>query len=225
MILIVNTATVAGSPQEGLSAQRLMFPGSLQFRAMARRTMAFTKLNLEATMSRVTIPKRDARTHLSTKTKNASEYTLLSGTGSVYVDGSFIHKSTIPTVSPGESFDCALGLDPAIRITYHPLSKKSPRTPSIYQSITSSRRPSPIFELWIRYQFRRMKRLSLSCSTLSAHRALIAPTIQAIRRQLNVIYCLQTTLRTLFESSNPNSTQCLRRVVPKNFCAYFVDLD
>ena len=65
MILIVNTATVAGSPQEGLSAQRLMFPGSLQSRAMARRTMAFTKLNLEATMSQVTIPKRDARTHLS----------------------------------------------------------------------------------------------------------------------------------------------------------------
>ena len=62
------------------------------------------------------------------KIKNASEYTLLSGAGSVYVDGSFISKSTIPAVSPGESFDCALGLDPAIRIVYHPLSKKSAKS-------------------------------------------------------------------------------------------------
>jgi uncharacterized protein (TIGR02231 family) len=44
--------------------------------------------------------------------------------GSIYVDGSFIAKSNIPAVSPGESFDCALGLDPAIRITYHPISRK-----------------------------------------------------------------------------------------------------
>ena len=29
-----------------------------------------------------------------------------------------------PAASPGESFDCALGLDPAIRITYHPLTKR-----------------------------------------------------------------------------------------------------
>ncbi|RXW17071.1 hypothetical protein EST38_g8783 [Candolleomyces aberdarensis] len=81
-------------------------------------------LELDAKMSWVSIPKKDTKTYLSAKIKNASEYTLLSGPANVYVDGSFISRSTIPGVSPEEKFECALGLDPAIRITYHPLSKK-----------------------------------------------------------------------------------------------------
>jgi hypothetical protein len=40
---------------------------------------------------------------------NASEYTLLTGSASVYVDGSFISRSVVPAVSPQESFDCPLG--------------------------------------------------------------------------------------------------------------------
>ncbi|KAF8340034.1 hypothetical protein F5887DRAFT_979609 [Amanita rubescens] len=94
----------------------------------AAHNVNIVKLNLEAIMSWVAVPKYDARTRLNAKIKNASEYTLLSGIGSIYVDGSFISKSNIPAVSPGESFDCALGLDPAIRIIYHPLSKKTAKS-------------------------------------------------------------------------------------------------
>ncbi|KAF8148209.1 hypothetical protein B0H34DRAFT_669000 [Crassisporium funariophilum] len=86
--------------------------------------VTIVKLALDATMSWVCVPKKDTKTHLKAKVKNASEYTLLSGKASVYVDGSFISKSDVPLVSPDESFDCPLGLDPSIRITYHPRSKK-----------------------------------------------------------------------------------------------------
>ncbi|KAM6493926.1 protein of unknown function (DUF4139) domain containing protein [Amanita muscaria] len=86
------------------------------------------ELKLGATMSWVVVPKIDARARLSAKIKNASDYTLLRGVGSIYVDGSFISKSSVPNVSPGETFDCALGLDPAIRVTYHPVSKKTAQT-------------------------------------------------------------------------------------------------
>jgi hypothetical protein len=40
---------------------------------------------------------------------NASDYTLLSGTANVYVDGSFIARSVVPRVSSQESFSCPLG--------------------------------------------------------------------------------------------------------------------
>jgi hypothetical protein len=72
--------------------------------------------------------------------KNDSEYTLLKGVASIYVDGSFISRSDVPTVSPQETFDSPLGyvllgvhhstirIDPSIRITYHPRSKKINRS-------------------------------------------------------------------------------------------------
>ncbi|KAJ7480628.1 hypothetical protein FB451DRAFT_1556210 [Mycena latifolia] len=82
------------------------------------------ELSLKTAMSWVSVPKMDAKTHLNARITNASEYTLLNGTASVYVDGSFISRSVVPAVSPQESFDCPLGLDPSIRITYHPVIKK-----------------------------------------------------------------------------------------------------
>ncbi|KAJ7119753.1 hypothetical protein C8R44DRAFT_788827 [Mycena epipterygia] len=82
------------------------------------------ELSLKATMSWVSVPKLDAKMHLNARITNTSEYTLLNGTASVYVDGSFISRSNVPAVSPQESFDCPLGLDPSIRITYHPVIKK-----------------------------------------------------------------------------------------------------
>jgi uncharacterized protein (TIGR02231 family) len=87
-------------------------------------TVTIVQLKLEASLSWVTVPKEDARAHLKAKIKNASDYTFLPGNGSVYVDGSFIAKSNVPAVSPQESFDCPLGLDPSIRVTYYPRSKR-----------------------------------------------------------------------------------------------------
>ncbi|KAJ7315008.1 hypothetical protein DFH08DRAFT_894443 [Mycena albidolilacea] len=90
----------------------------------AAHNFTIVELRPQAVMSWVAVPKREAKTHLTAHITNASEYTLLSGTANVYVDGSFIARSTVPSVSPQESFDCPLGLDPSIRITYPPISKQ-----------------------------------------------------------------------------------------------------
>lgn len=39
------------------------------------------------------------------------------------MDGNFVSKSQIPSVSPQESFSCSLGVDPSIRVTVHPQKK------------------------------------------------------------------------------------------------------
>ncbi|KAJ6455469.1 hypothetical protein C8R45DRAFT_1222558 [Mycena sanguinolenta] len=82
------------------------------------------QLSLKAEMSWISVPKVDTKAHINARITNASEYTLLAGAASVYVDGSFISRSDVPAVSPKESFDCPLGVDPSIRITYHPVIKK-----------------------------------------------------------------------------------------------------
>ncbi|KAL0067403.1 hypothetical protein AAF712_005632 [Marasmius tenuissimus] len=99
-------------------------------------TFTIVELDLDAAMTWYAVPKLDTRVHLKAKVKNDSEYALLAGNASVYVDGSFISKSDVPAVSPQESFDCPLGLDQAVRITYHPVSKKATTTGFYSKSAT-----------------------------------------------------------------------------------------
>ncbi|KAJ7480596.1 hypothetical protein FB451DRAFT_1556197 [Mycena latifolia] len=94
----------------------------------AAHNFTIVQLRLQAAMSWVSVPKLDTKAHINARITNASEYTLLAGTASVYVDGSFISRSHVPPVSPKESFDCPLGVDPSIRITYHPVIKKLSRS-------------------------------------------------------------------------------------------------
>ncbi|KAF9032791.1 hypothetical protein BJ165DRAFT_768589 [Panaeolus papilionaceus] len=113
--------------------------------------VTITELKLGATMSWICVPRKLAKVHLSVRNNvilldgvhddetfatklsqakilNDSEFNLLKGPASIYVDGSFISRSELPGVSPQETFDCALGVDPAIRIVYHPRSKKVSRS-------------------------------------------------------------------------------------------------
>ncbi|KAG6876035.1 hypothetical protein C0993_006036 [Termitomyces sp. T159_Od127] len=120
----VRGLDVVPSSGKGNASATFKVPGLITIPSDdAAHNVTIVKLSLGAVMSWVCVPKKDVKVHLSAKIKNASQYTLLRGTGSVYVDGSFISRSQVPAVSPEESFDCPLGLDPSIRITYHPLSK------------------------------------------------------------------------------------------------------
>ncbi|RDB15217.1 Protein F37C4.5 [Hypsizygus marmoreus] len=112
------------SSKGGVSAT-FRIPGSITVPSDgASHNVTVVQLKLDASMTWVTVPKVDAKTHLEAKIKNASDYTLLNGVGSAYVDGSFISRSDVPLVSPQESFECPLGLDPSIRVTYHPRVQK-----------------------------------------------------------------------------------------------------
>ncbi|KAF7305746.1 hypothetical protein HMN09_00728000 [Mycena chlorophos] len=116
------TAEVIGSGA-GVSAT-FRVPGTVSLPSDGQvHNFTIVKLALDGQMSWVCVPKLDTKVHLSAKITNESDFLLLRGNASVYLDGSFVARSEIPSVSPKESFNCSLGVDPAIRITYHPLIK------------------------------------------------------------------------------------------------------
>ncbi|KAG8996287.1 hypothetical protein FRB90_012775 [Tulasnella sp. 427] len=82
-------------------------------------------IDLDAKLEWVAVPKAQTAAFLKCKVKNTSNYILLPGQSSVFMDGNFVCKSSLPSVSPNESFSTSLGVDPSIRITYHPQQKKS----------------------------------------------------------------------------------------------------
>ncbi|KAF9031384.1 hypothetical protein BDZ89DRAFT_1091382 [Hymenopellis radicata] len=84
----------------------------------SERTFTIAEMNFDAAMSWISVP----------RIKNASEYTLLPGRASIYVDGSFISRTSLKGVNPEETFDCPLGVDPNVKVTYHHQIKQTTRT-------------------------------------------------------------------------------------------------
>ncbi|KAJ8691981.1 hypothetical protein PTI98_011496 [Pleurotus ostreatus] len=71
--------------------------------------VTITQLELDTKLTWITIPKKDARVHLQATVRNDSEFILIPGRNSVYVDGNFVGNVSLPMVHPQETFDCPLG--------------------------------------------------------------------------------------------------------------------
>ncbi|KAJ1307066.1 hypothetical protein OPQ81_008045 [Rhizoctonia solani] len=75
-------------------------------------------LELQAELEWICIPREKESVFLTCKVLNTSEFTLLPGEASVFMDDNFVSKSRIQYVSPNESFETSLGIDSALRVTY-----------------------------------------------------------------------------------------------------------
>ncbi|KAI6211679.1 Protein F37C4.5 [Aphelenchoides besseyi] len=80
-------------------------------------------LDLEPVLHYNCVPSKSANVYLTASVINSSSYPLINGKASVYVDNSFSTKVAINTVSQGENFDCSLGVDPTVKVTYKPVHK------------------------------------------------------------------------------------------------------
>ncbi|EIN10081.1 hypothetical protein PUNSTDRAFT_102081 [Punctularia strigosozonata HHB-11173 SS5] len=84
--------------------------------------VSIASLTFEAKTSYVAVPRVEPVVYLSCAVKNISDYRLLSGPVSVFMDDSFVSKTSIQArirnVDAGDTFHCTFGPDPAVRITY-----------------------------------------------------------------------------------------------------------
>ncbi|KAF5330992.1 hypothetical protein D9619_005225 [Psilocybe cf. subviscida] len=112
-------------------------PGVVNLPSDAQQhNMTIAQLDLQADFIWYTIPSQDARTFIKAKIKNGSDYRFISGKVKTYVDGSFASTGTMPAVSPQDTFDFSLGIDPGIKVTYHSREKKAAQS-GIYSKSTN----------------------------------------------------------------------------------------
>ena len=60
--------------------------------------------------------------------KNTSEYYLLPGTMSVFLDDSYVSQTNVSGVATGDTFNCTLGMDTSVRVS-HELTQSSVTSP------------------------------------------------------------------------------------------------
>jgi len=85
--------------------------------------VAIAVLKLNPKFEYESVPKINTHAYIKAKVINESEYPLLAGPANVFLDNNFVAKTELKSYSPQEEFECSLGVDPAIRITYKPVKK------------------------------------------------------------------------------------------------------
>ncbi|KAI0695488.1 hypothetical protein C8T65DRAFT_44921 [Cerioporus squamosus] len=80
--------------------------------------VSIAMLDFTADLRYVCVPRKNTSAFIEGMIKNTSEYELLPGPVRVFMDDSFVTKTSFDLISVNESFDCVLGVDTAIRVTY-----------------------------------------------------------------------------------------------------------
>ncbi|OSC98498.1 hypothetical protein PYCCODRAFT_1417614 [Trametes coccinea BRFM310] len=75
-------------------------------------------LNFETKLSYTCVPRKSSAVYIVSKVKNTSDYDLLPGTVNVFMNDSFVTRTSINFISVNESFECVLGVDTSIKVSY-----------------------------------------------------------------------------------------------------------
>ncbi|XP_076467161.1 protein F37C4.5-like isoform X1 [Babylonia areolata] len=89
------------------------------------------------------IPQLVPHAFMLAKVINSSPFTFLSGDTSIFLDNTFVGKASMKDVYPMEEFDCSLGVDPAVKVTYKP-QKKFQASSGILSKVVSTTREQVI---------------------------------------------------------------------------------
>jgi hypothetical protein len=109
----VQTATVSAAA----TAASFTIPGETTIPSdNADHRVAVMVAPLVATFSHSGVPKMQKDVFFKASMRNSTDYPVLPGPMSVFLDNSFVATSKLPTVLPGEMFDAFLGVDNGVRV-------------------------------------------------------------------------------------------------------------
>jgi len=118
----VQTATVSSA----VTAASFEIPGETTIPSdNAAHRVAIMVSPLGATFSHSAIPKMQKDVFFKAAMRNSTEYPVLPGPMSVFLDNSFVATSKLPAVLPGETFDAFLGVDNGVRVERKLLNRRT----------------------------------------------------------------------------------------------------
>ena len=79
-------------------------------------SLAILKMTPE--FQHISQPEINSNAYLQAKVIHPSEFPLLAGYCSVFLDGNFLSKTNLPNVSPQEQFFLSLGVDSQVKVIY-----------------------------------------------------------------------------------------------------------
>ncbi|KAM5544764.1 hypothetical protein V8D89_001662, partial [Ganoderma adspersum] len=80
-------------------------------------------LGFSAALKYVCVPRKTSAAFIEGRIKNTSEYELLAGPVSVFMDDSFVTKTQLGLIGVNESFTCVLGIDTSLKVLSQPKSR------------------------------------------------------------------------------------------------------
>jgi uncharacterized protein (TIGR02231 family) len=86
-------------------------------------TVTIMTRELPASFRYSTVPKLSARAYLKAKAVNETDFPLLKGAASVFLDNSFVTNSTLENVAPGQEVWTFLGVDEAMKVEHKRLNR------------------------------------------------------------------------------------------------------
>ena len=83
-----------------------------------------TKQNFPTVYRYSSVPKLSPHVYLKAKAKNKSDFTLLPGQTSIFLDGAFVANASIDLVPAGQEFWTYLGVDPSVKVERKELGRR-----------------------------------------------------------------------------------------------------
>ncbi|KAI9058191.1 hypothetical protein FKP32DRAFT_1597260 [Trametes sanguinea] len=127
--LTPSTFAQANSPSRSALSVAYRIDGAVTIPSDGEKhRLTIALLNFKTKLSYMCVPRQSPIVYILSKVENTSAYDLLPGTVNVYMNDRFVTRTSIDFISVNESFECVLGVDTSIKVSYRQ-DEKTEREP------------------------------------------------------------------------------------------------